>query len=232
MGTHTFATKLLSLLFMLLLVSSAWAQPPTENNVVDHIKVGLDFGFGLPYVWANKDATRKNPRGEINASPNISLGLVLGYSFPLPSNRKIGPEIGINYGFTRRIKARPARQQSYMTTSYMSLELEEKYIQLPIAIKLCTFDDEDSYLASGLSIGYEATFLVSQQYTKEGLKVTDTVSSPAGALFLGGTLDFGSFYLIGKFKFPLDYFKNETANGEQALIAARILNTSLVEFNT
>ena len=200
------------LCLMLFTTVPSWvAARPAKDSFTDKAKAGIDFGFGLPYAWLSKQETKY---GTVTTSPNISLGVTLGYSFPLVNNLKISPELGINYGFTRRFK------------SVANINLEEEYIQIPIAVKLYAFDEEGSYSANGLCLGYEFDVAISSKYKERGQDIAD-ISRPAGALFFGGTLDLPmGFYIVGKFKFPSEWFMERNT-----LNAVRMFSTSFVELN-
>lgn len=205
------------LILMLLSTTPAWATKPTEGSLASNTKVGIDFGFGCPYAWVGK---KEKEFSGVEASPNISLGVTLGYSFPLSNLLRIGPEIGINYGFTRQIST-PA--------NLSGISLEEKHIQIPIAVKFYALDKEDFDLTGGLCLGYEFDIALSSQYKEHGLDVSD-LPQPLGNVFFGGTVDYKSFYLVGKLKLPLEVISiKEAKASEKKLYASRGLGKSFVE---
>ncbi|MCG8340075.1 MAG: hypothetical protein MI674_02210 [Cytophagales bacterium] len=237
------------LLIALFPVPFARAASSEKNSFVSNTKVGIDFGFGLPYLWAISEETRRklevsenNTFTDIKANSNISLGVVLGYSFRLHNNIfKLGPEIGAKYGFTRRLKV-----------STYNIAIEEKYVQIPIAIKFCRFNEEGSYLAKGFTLGYEFNVLLSSAYKQEGgydqlkpsfqgnkdlKQAIPDLPRLSGSIFFGGTIDLPKgFYLAAKFRVPIEIFmiKKESSIDEldkDFMHRVRALNTSLVEFN-
>lgn len=142
-------------LFIFFAAWPVWATSTLPDDITDNTKVGVDFGIGLNApCFVPKQLIRKSvPFDGFNvlASPNTSLGLTLGYNFP---GTRISPELGINYGFTRILGA-----------SYLSEKIvyEERYLQIPTAVKFGTNQEASSVNISGY-LGYEFDILLSHNY--------------------------------------------------------------------
>ncbi|ACE06165.1 hypothetical protein Aasi_0787 [Candidatus Amoebophilus asiaticus 5a2] len=138
----------------------------------------LEIGTGIPYAsWNDKLLTTSNSSSKVSSqykvSPNMRVGGTIGYEFGrmlAGAFCKWGPEIGLSYGFTRRVRLLDDRG------------LEEKYLHFPIVFKFLAFhipkfkfqEDEEyekMYYSSfgniGLSIGYEFNILLSSVYKEK-----------------------------------------------------------------
>lgn len=105
MNKNIFAKALLFLI-MLLVASTSWAARPPKERFADNTKVGINFGFGCPYVWSLADKNYKDLPDihDIQAPSHISLGVMLGYSFPLANDIRIGPENKMQLWFYKKNK--------------------------------------------------------------------------------------------------------------------------------
>lgn len=237
-----------AILIALFPVSFAWAAPNRkvgDNNLANNTKVAIDFSFGTPYGWANSKVTKRMV--DIEASPNTSLGIGLGYNFYLyngifNSIFNLRPETGLSYGFTRRIKLDK------------KVTIEEKYLQIPIAITWCGLDDEDLFCrVCGFTLGYEFNVLLSSTYKQEGnachvggifleeskelKQAIPNVPSPLGSIFFGTVMEFQKgFYLTVNFNVPIELIKvlkdnNNQSSEELFTYAFRALNSSCVRFH-
>ena len=188
------------LFIALLPIFFVWAVPKAENNLRNNTKIGLDIGFGLPYKWCVSSANGLALTA-FSASPNISLGGIVGYNFYAHNGVKLGHEVGLTYGFTRRLNKIDKNKH-----------IAEKYLQIPIAIKYASLDT--NLMAYGLMLGYELQVLLSsyrQRDTLENLKkcIVD-FSTLSGSIFGGGTIDFPQgYYLVIKLKIPIEIFKRD-----------------------
>jgi hypothetical protein len=241
------------LAFILLGLNPAWAAPNSSSNeqgsLFNAMKVGVDFGLGLPLLYAIPDGVKKemNKNGtSIAKNLNFSLGVTLGYDFLVAKNSKIGPEIGLLYGFPRALS---------FERNGAKLSIEETYLQIPIGLKWCAFDDEGFYTAYGLSLGYEFRALLSSRYTQEGNsaglppalvgnkeeldKVIKDLATTSGSIYLGSTIDLPKgFYIVTKLKVPMELFDLDSLkNGKPdeldspRVTAIRLFSSSLIEFN-
>ena len=235
------------LLIALFPVSFVGAASSDENSLVSNTKIGIDFGFGLPYAWAaEKEANKrfeidKNDQDlDIKANSNMSLGVVLGYRFFRNDILTLCPETGLSYGFARRFK----------TPTY-NITVEEKYLQIPIAIKFCRSNEEDAYPTKGFTLGYEFNVLLSSVYKQEGnypqlkpsfignkdlKQAIPDLPRLSGNIFLGVAIDLPKgFYLGTKLKVPIEVFKINNYEIDQLnkalMYPLRLLNSSFIEFN-
>jgi hypothetical protein len=245
-----------AILLTLFSISLAWAGPNKEEKEEDrwlaNTRAALDFSFGLPGISFVPEEAKKDFRSHVGgsadmkATPNISLGVVLGYNFPVNKNFKIGPEMGLSYSLIRGLKISP-----------YNISLEEKFIQLPLAINLCfPADSPEAFLrATTYNFGYEFCFLVSSQYKQEGVhrslnpawhgnknlkeKAGSDFPKLSGSIFVGGRIEFPKgIYLAAKFKAPVELFKlrdtldNKKGEGpEKDILPIRALSSSFLEFN-
>ena len=238
MNKNTFAKALLFLI-MLLVASTSWAAGPFKKRFTDNTKVGINLGVGFPYVWGLEDPEYKKYKiryrspiqesHQIHGLPNLSLGVMLGYSFPLANALRIGPEIGCNYGFTRceYVGTRTTTINPFKRTreTLANFSLKEHHIQIPIAAKVDAFDKEISS-SRGLTLGYEIDIAFYTQY-KENKKAVSDSTQPLGSVFLGGTLDLLGFYLVSKLKFSLEALTGVPSH--QCLKRSRMLSSSMIE---
>ena len=226
-------------LLIMLFFSLAQAVPAEENSLLKDVKLGIDFGFGMPYEWG----TKKSNSSKYEASGNISLGVNLGYDFHLSTlykNFKLGPEIGLIYGFTRKLQV----------SNHVSLA--EKYLYLPISFYL--FEEnrigENGYFALGGSVGYEFNILLSSIYiNKKGENKLYPASQPvkdaegytleipniSGSIIANLTSYFShSIYLGMKFRVPIEALQEKGTDSfnlsEEFLRSSRVKTNSIVEF--
>jgi hypothetical protein len=183
-------------------------------------------------VAKNKTYTHYNwttgkPEGKVNIAPNIRLGLVLGYDFIFNESYKVGPEIGLLYGFTRRIQIPPPYPY------YVGYTIEERYLEVPITLLYGrAYYDDGTYSSLGYSLGYQLDVLLSSYCVTASGKEIDmkefmpNLSTMRGSLLLAGHLALGVFCLELKFKFP------SKISGEthlQYMHKLRTLATTIVE---
>jgi len=238
----------------MVLIPVAAVCPATgqENSLLKNAKVSIDLGFGLPYAWAIPEETGKKIKIDqteltFKSNPNVGLGVILGYSFPFRNTFRLDPEIGLTYGFTRKLQV-PA----------LGITFEEDYLQIPVGIKFSRAYEGDFYFAHGYMLGYEFNVLLSSTYKQGGSHLQLPASFQgnkdlkeaiadlpklSGNIFLGGYFDFPKgFYLGARFEFPIELFKLKATqnNGEtfsntqldkKFIYPLRALNASLVEIN-
>jgi hypothetical protein len=239
------------LLALLVPASLAWAKPHKQPSWKQNVKAGVEVGFGIPYAWilgsmfANYRLDGKSV-GECHASPNTRLGVVSGYSFSLGRDIKLGPEVGLAYGMTRKFKL-----------PLLGLTIEERYLEIPIGIKV-SFPTQLGTVRQGLTLGYEFDILLSSRmyagldnqrpgassrYSEDLKETIPDLSKLTGSIFLDSTIDFPKgFCFIMRVKFPASEFlralekKDNDQNSSQdvdslCMHLARIFCTSWIEFN-
>lgn len=229
---------IITILLILLCFSLTQAAPTEKNSLLEDMKLGIDFGFGVPYEWGEKKATSSKHE----TSGNISLGLNWSYDFhwnTLYKNFKLGPEVGLVYGFTRKLQV--SKHES----------LREKYLYVPISFRF--FEEErigeNGYFALGGSLGYEFNILLSSIYTdKKGETKLYPTSQPvkdaegytleiphiSGSIIANLTSYFSqSIYLGMKFRVPIEALKEKGIGSfglsEEFLRDSRIKTNSVVE---
>ena len=232
----------ISLLLIVTPLTISWGAENVENKALDHITLGIDFGWGFPYEWAQND----NSSSKWGARYNLNTGIRLGYDFEwitIYRSYKFGPEIGINYGFTRALEF--SEKES----------LREKYLNFPVTFKCIRYIEEEGlsgkdYFGMGLSLGYEFNFLLSSVYNKKKDTV-DLLSSSqppkdsrgftldvprlTGSIIADGIIYINSIYLGVKVRVPKELLGKKGLGSEHSLSAefirkSRIKTASLMEF--
>ncbi|MEL7063991.1 MAG: hypothetical protein AAFP00_09655, partial [Bacteroidota bacterium] len=217
-----------ALLVILLSAQGSWALPKSkQGSSGDITKVGLDFDLGLPYLWllpssVTSDINEKgNSRGSVSFSAGMpmSLGVTVGYGFLVNKDESktahFGPEMGLRYGFTRRLTVRIDDSAGH---------IEETYLQIPLGINLRTFNGNYWNIKSGSIIGYEFDVLLSSKLRVEGnttelpawvradaekkiKEIVEDLPALSGSIFVGDTIEFPKgIYLTSRLKIPMDVF--------------------------
>ena len=241
----------LSLLLALLLPASlAWATPSKQPSWQKNMKVGLELRWGAPYGWALKEEDLEECGEHIKKiNSNWQFGPVVGYHFPVyDKSLAIGPDIGLLMSSKRECEA---SRYFACINGNRRLSMQERYLHVPLALKLALFDQETGVQESGLALGYEFRVLLSSQLSRVGGNSNPEIQSYSketgdiaksmklgGSLFLEGKVDLlQGCYLAGRFKFPiidsLALKKADEGNDDKrrVLHAIRVLNESLVEIS-
>jgi hypothetical protein len=195
-----------AVLLTLLPLSYTVANSDWNNDPSGKTKVAIYCGFGVPSggdkTYTHYNWTTGKPEGQVGIEPNIGLGLVLGYDFLFDASYKVGPEIGLLYGFTRRIKIPPSYPY------YKEYTIEERYLEIPIALLYGrAYYDDDTYSSLGYSLGCQLDVLLSSHcitaFDKTDMKeMTPGLSKIRRNLLLAGHLALGAFCLELKLKLP------------------------------
>lgn len=246
---------ILCLILGLVPGSFVFASSIQSTDWQKNVKVGVELRFGMPYGWALKEEHLKEWKDsvkDIKISPNWQFGSAIGYYFPFCNNAlAIGPEIGLLIGTERKCEA-----FVYLPCirGNARFSMQERYLHIPLALKLAVFDPETGVQDSGLALGYELCIPLSSQLRQVGgnknaavqsrlqeIEATAKSMKRGGNLFLEGRIDiFKGCYLTGRFKLPIIGLLalKETAdrnnNGEgrddkTAIHAIRLLGESFVE---
>jgi hypothetical protein len=241
-----------TLLFTCVASSVALANYEKDNDFWYNTRVAIDFGFGLPTGLIIKKELQEqikvgNSTTEISASPNVNLGILASYNFPITDTFSMGPEVGVSYGFTRRFQVK-----NYGIT------FEEKYINFPLYIRMTSKSESDAFLvSSSVILGYDLNLFLSSSYKHEGnhpdlksdfqsskddlFKSLTGLPKVSGSIVLGSELEFPKgFYISGKFKLPTNLFtikkEMESRSDKDTLDTAtvkhiRVLTANLVELS-
>ncbi len=197
------------------LVSANSIQPVEWQK---NVKVGVELKFGMPCGWTLKEEHLKkqeNSVKDIKISPNWQFGSVAGYHFLFGDrNLAIGPEIGLFISTVRKCEA-----SIYLPCigGNAVFSMQERYLHIPLALKLASFDPETGVQDSGLALGYELCILRSSQPRQVGGKANPTIQSrlkevediakslkTRGNIFLEGRVNFlKGCYLLGRLKLPI-----------------------------
>ena len=218
-----------------------------QSTWQQNMKAGVELGFGIPYAWILGSMLSDTPingvkLGGISANPNVRLGLICGYNLPIGGRSTIGPEVGLGYNMTRKIKL-----------PKWGVSIQEHYLKIPIGLKL-TFPKKDDVVISGMVIGYEFDVLLSSklEYSKSDSEVLppssfrkdrdlveDILDLPGvtGSIFIDSTLDIpNGLYLVFRTRFPLqdlmgmmEHEKAIKGLDKGFMHVARMNNTSWIE---
>ena len=222
-----------TLIALCLLYTPAWAGAHTTGDTFfDRVKLGIEGSLGVPLISMERGMRVLRP------DSNLSLGLTAGYSFSLSYNIKIGPEIGIFYGFRRTIAMPPLPPivQSWgagivcTTHPLSSARLQEQYLYIPMAMKAYFISDALFQRAIGCSLGYELAIALGTQYIHGG--ESERALPAAGRLFVAGTLDImRGCYMGMRFNLPLQYRLSCSEMLQDGLAKLRELSNSSLEFS-
>jgi hypothetical protein len=233
------------LLALFVPTSLAWAEPYKQPSWKQNAKVGVELGFGLSYslglVLGNREKVEQlSPIVMVSKNPTWRFGLIAGYGFPFVHDTlAIGLDVGLCLSATRN------------STFFVDNSLEEKYLHIPFALKLATFEKEGGVQETGLTLGYELNILLSSKRNppSSGLSVANRAmlkrtedmansSKLGGSIFLGGKAELvAGCYLMGQIKFPITDFLSlkgaiQDSDYEKLHVyAARCLGSSLVELS-
>ena len=235
-------------ILLLSLFSFSVALAETESTLIHNTRISADFGFGLPLGWRIPDKIKQSIKIEgkkidLKISPNIHIGILASYTHPITENITIGPELGIGYGFTRKLQIKN-----------LGIAIEEKYIQVPIYLRVIRPSKEQKPLGGSFVVGYDIHIILSSFYKKTGehTYITQTTfegdknlkeflkNSPklGGSMVVGGGLEFPKgIYLLAKLKLPIEFFKlikdkeNTKELNNAFLTLIRALNSNIIEFS-
>ena len=215
-----------------------------QSTWQQNMKAGVELGFGVPYAWLFGFLVRDmevagTKVGGIGANPNVRLGLVFGYNWPISNGFTIGPEVGLGYNMTRKLEL-----------PKFGVIIREDYLKIPVGLKM-TFPKKDSIAASGMVIGYEFDLLLSSQYEKSGgeslrhqswrapkdlIETMPDLPGVTGSIFIDSTVDFiNGLYIVSRFRVPLEDIMGLTEGkfseklDKTLMHAVRFFNTSLLE---
>jgi len=244
--------KLFKSTFLLLLLSFSvtLANSHEDNTFLENTRISVDFGLGIPVGLAIKEKLKKESKGnfaDFKTSPNIGVGVLVNYNFPISETIHIGPEIGFIYGFTRKI--------TYHTHN---ITLEEKCAQIPIYLRITSPSTETSAIGGNVILGYEFNTFFSSKYKQSGnypdlhaslvgdkdlKEVIKDFPTTSGSIVIGGGLEFPKgFYFVGKIKVATELFKLakqkelkdnvfEDELGAKLIHLTRLATANIVEFN-
>lgn len=244
---------MLLLLALCWFSSPAWATSSLPPAWKQNMKVGVEVGFGVPYALILGSMTAEylvdgTRMGVCSASPNVRLGAVWGYNFPLGRDFRLGPEVGLAYSMTQRFKI-----------PLWGVTIEEQYLKIPIGIKVGLPIQKGVLVRQSLTLGYEFDILLSSKYKQSGggkllpnvswqgdknLKETiPDLSKLTGSIFFDSNVDFpNGFYIMTRVRFPVVEFmagseKEKSGQGPSRELDSffmhltRVFSTSLMEFN-
>ncbi len=188
--------------------------PSTSPSWKQNMKVGVELGFGIPFGWMIMGIVAEHYRvhgytiGKTYVSPNVRLGAMWSYGFPLFGNDfKLGPSVGLAYSMTQRFRV-----------PRWGATVEERYLQIPVGITLSLPLQNDG-IRQSLTWGYEFDILLSSSYKQSGgwrlpsaswegnkdlTKAISDLSSVTGSIFFDAMTEFSrGFYLVSRIRFPV-----------------------------
>ncbi len=230
------------LLVILLSLSTAQAasaesyssRAKSGSSLGDDHSLGFSFGIGFPLGWL---ATRHLGTTSHSLPPNISLGTTYGYAFSVADNAQLIPEIGIRYGFTKKLRV---NRRSFKESSF----------QIPFMVGIRANGSKGELIVRQyVSIGYELDIALFSHYVNQSQTDRNLLTDVPGFSRFSGSIvvdertvfPLGIFFGV-KFRFPLKIisvlsggmsgsggsFDDDIDVG--GANAARLLTTSVSEF--
>ena len=213
--------------------STAWKK---------NAKVGIELRRGFPYgTLLKEDKEFKADLEDLKINSNWQFGAVGGYSFPYCGNTlAIGPEVGLLIGAKNKVE---------FSEFDRKFSVQERYLYIPIALKLTAFKQKTGVQESGLMLGYELRVLLSSQLRQvggpsdtgiqSGLKDFENTAKSikrGSSIFLEGRVGiFKGCYLTGKLKLPatdasaFHKANQENDNKRKHIHGIRMLSESFIE---
>lgn len=198
--TQKLSKKMLAtgLLATLISFSTAWAVPGSGDSLKDYHRLGIDFGFGRSWGRVVSDVNKSVYK------PNFSLGAMYGYILLRERRIQFVPEIGVKYGFTKRMIGNIGA-------------FKETSMHIPLIANV-HFSYPKDRIVTGyfVGIGYELDIAFSSRYIKtatgdsKDLLKLPKFSRFSGSIVLNGRITFWKgIFLNGKIRIPTKLFSIE-----------------------
>ena len=135
---------------------------PNKNNsfLWNNAYLNLDLGASIMktstlFKILSEDFRLEARKEKIDFNTNWGIRLLAGYDLFSLSEKKLGIETGIGYGFDRKIKNKK-----------MASIIAESHLKIPIAITYSNLYNTSFYCLHRTIIGYEFQYIVSSKYTQ------------------------------------------------------------------
>ncbi|NEJ83985.1 hypothetical protein GR268_46955, partial [Rhizobium leguminosarum] len=141
------------------------------------------------------------------------INILAGYNFDFSSNRKLGFETGIGYGFPILLELKE-----------VGITFQEDHIKIPFLITILEKYKTSFYLAQTMMLGYEVNIILNSVYKQAGShpglhtsmqgdkniqKSIPDFSRLSGNIILGTRFNSPKgFYIAANIKIPIETFKN------------------------
>lgn len=209
-------------------VGRALAESTERTDWRKNFKLGFEVKAGLPFGKLLSEIMKDEPSiRDVEASSNWRFGVVGAYAFPFSNgNWAVGPEIGV---FTETGTKLGLTMINDCGDGEVKFSVQERFIAIPLALRLTTYDREVGIKENGFTLGWEFRVLLSSKLSvtdEEGRQgegslnefvknannplkgngTQNSVNLPKLDInfFLGGQVGiYKGCYITGKIKFPV-----------------------------